>query len=230
MWKTALICPYFLSIQERVQHNRRERYSPTEEVITPIQETGNPSFSVRVPPLHPESLELYREINFLMKLTSSHRESMKIQNISSLLSQKKAIIRNVPFVLKSKFAYKLCMHVSIGENGHFSVSVMILKGEHDKSLPWPFIMSVVFRLVNQEFKQDKVGMFRCDRNATRFKDSLYRPKGPSNPPLGFPMFISKQMLLDGGFVKENSICLECYLFPKETKLSLDSELPAIIKM
>ena len=205
----------------------RSNDSP-DELIRACEECGNPSFSERVPPFPMSKLMLQNAMDLMLTATQSHIKNLIVTNVHEKL-QTGRIEEKCIFTIPSteKHEYNLVVKVAIHES--VAVSMAILKGDKDKALIWPFNKSVIFRVTNQRGKPDKTRMFRCDRNAVRFKESLSRPKSDANLPLGFPKFLSRQSLLNEGFVWNDTMCVQCIIFPKETKLALDAEMPSVFK-
>lgn len=197
------------------------------KVVSPVTEEGDPSFSQLVPKATC-SFNFKREMEFLKNAINFHREEMEIKYMEQILSgERERLIHSPPFIVDRR-GYKLCLHIALYHN-NFSIAIKIMKGERDKQLVWPFNMIVIIRLHNQSGDEDKIKMFRCEKNGPRLRDSLSRPKTDMNSPIGFPNFISRHCLLKNGFVRNNMMLLTCYLFPKDTNPKLDSDYPSIIR-
>lgn len=144
------------------------------------------------------------------------------------------VINSPPFTVTNcamSLCYKMCIRVKISKTD-VAIGVAIMSGANDRQLLWPFSMIVMFRLINQRGKEDRVKVFRSDRNGHRLKESLSKPKTDKmNLAMGFPSFVPRQCLSPDGFIKEDSIVLESYLFPKDTKMrpgGPPTELPSTI--
>lgn len=200
------------------------------ELVCPIREETDPSFSQPVPKLTP-ALEREGDIDFLMNTIDCLCKEMSLENMNRILStgpgERGTVVHSPLFV---HHGYTLCLHVALCRNNNIAIGITIMKGaERDKHLVWPFNMIVVLRLKNQSGGQDRTKMFRCEKNGSRLKNSLMRPKTDMNSPIGYPNFISSQCLLKDGFVRNNSMHLNCYLFPRDAKIRLASEYPSIIR-
>ena len=167
-------------------------------------------------------------LRFLLKTTGSDRREEIIPNMERLLSSDAPGSINCPPFIINHHDYRACLQVRLpGES--VSLSVAIVKSEKDKNLTWPFGMTVIFRLVNQSSRKHREKMFRCDKNGSRLRECLSKPKGAMNLAMGYPQFISKQCLVEEGFVRNNAMIVECYFIPKDTKVSLPSEVPSVIR-
>ncbi len=197
-------------------------------LVAPVQEEGDPSFSKPHPDFR-SPLEPLSELDFLKGATCCCDEKIQINNMQQmLLEDTPSAIHSRPFLLKAPHGYKVCTRVMIDQE-NISIGIMIMKGENDKLLAWPFNKIVVLRLENQGAGCDAVKMFRCDENGSLLKESLERPENDMNLAMGYPQFISRQELIDGDFVKNNAMVLNCYFFPRDAKIDCPECSPSIIK-
>lgn len=119
---------------------------------------------------------------------------------------------NLPFYTGHR-GYKACLRLcilgdGIGKNTHMSLFFVIMRGEFDNVLQWPFTYRVTFRIMNQTPDgQDIIKTFRPDPTSTSFQ----KPKSKENPPYGFPNSISYQELMSGGFVNDGTILIKCII-------------------
>lgn len=165
-------------------------------------------------------------MQFLLVKTCCHREKMHLKDFTWRKMQLRPVYSPV-FIIK-KYRYYACLLVQLSDE-IMSVGIRLMKGKEDKNLVWPFNMIVMFRLKNLNDGQDVVKMFRSDRNASRLKESVWRPKTDMNAPIGFQSFISKQRLEDEGFVRNDQIRLDCYFFPRDAKIDHVADYPSVIK-
>ena len=165
---------------------------------------------------------------FLLRTTSSDRHEETVTNMEKLLSGgTPRPIYCPPFTI-NQHHYRACLQVRLPKES-VSLSVVIMESEKDKNPTWPFGMTVILRLVNQSGQKHREKMFRCDKNGSRLRECLTKPKSIMNPGMGYPQFISKQCLVEEGFVRNNAMIVECYFIPKDTKVSLPSEVPSVIR-
>ena len=82
----------------------------------------------------------------------------KINNFNEILRQAKTeenkMIESVPFYTE-RYGYKLKVKVypngrKSGNNTHLSVYIIVMKGEYDAILPWPFKEKARFTLIDQQ--------------------------------------------------------------------------------
>ncbi len=138
----------------------------------------------------------------LWKITDfEHRRREAVEGITLSLY-------STPFYT-SRFGYKMCARVylngdGLGKNTHLSFFFVIMRGPYDGLLQWPFRQKVTLTLLNQAGKKHVTDSFRPDPHSSSFQ----RPGAKEmNIASGCPMFIRIEHLLNGGFIKEDSIYL-----------------------
>ena len=190
-----------------------------------IQAQRSGSYAQPVPPSE-STLSNEDDMRFILAKTCCHRERMNLKDMSLVKAHPRPI--HSPVFIIELYRYYACLLVILGGE-NLSVGLRIMKGRDDKELVWPFNMIVMFRLRNLNGREDLVRMFRCDRNISRLKEAVSRPKTDMNLAIGFPCLVSQQRLDSEGFIRNNKISLECYLFPKDAKIDHRAEYPSIIK-
>ncbi|XP_076879457.1 TNF receptor-associated factor 5 [Brachyhypopomus gauderio] len=99
---------------------------------------------------------------------------------------------NSPPFYTSRSGYKLSVRVYLGGEGmaqgtHLSLYVMVMRGDFDSLLPWPFHQNVTLTVLDQSGCRNHINhSFTPDAANERFR----RPTSDANPALGFPRFIS----------------------------------------
>ena len=124
------------------------------------------------------------------------------------ISGKTPSIYSPPFYV-GRFGYKVCARLypngdGNGKGTHLSVFLVIMRGEYDALLPWPFIQKVHFRLLDQDRIRDAFDAFRPDPNCVSFK----RPTSDMNVASGCPTFVSHSELRQGGFVRDDTMFIK----------------------
>ena len=130
------------------------------------------------------------------------------QRMEDARSGKYTSIFSLPFY-SSRYGYKMCLRLyilgdGIGKSTHMSLFFVVMKGEFDAILPWPFTHKVSFRLINQHHGRDVVDVFQPDPMSSSFQ----RPKTDMNVASGCPRFISLAELNQGGFMEDNTIFIK----------------------
>ena len=94
---------------------------------------------------------------------------------------------------------------------HLSVFIVIMRGEYDAIMSWPFRLRVTFTMINQAGKEDIRDSFAPDLSSNSFG----RPTSEMNVASGCPSFCRLVDLLDfnRGFLKDNMIYLRLTVGP-----------------
>ena len=122
-------------------------------------------------------------------------------------------LASTPFYTE-KYGYKLRLSIvpsgdGRGKNTHLSVFIIVMKGEYDAILPWPFKKAVKFTLIDQ--REDPVGRQNVVRKLTAdnaLKVNHDRPTRRENKGRGFPEFISHDKLYSGRYIVDNTLFLQ----------------------
>jgi TNF receptor-associated factor 3 len=132
---------------------------------------------------------------------SRRKEEAKSGRTLSLYSQ--------PFYT-SRTGYKMCARVylngdGMGKGTHLSLFFVVMRGEFDALLPWPFQQKVSLMLLDQDTSRRHVcDTFQPDTTSSSFK----RPTTEMNVATGCPLFISHSVLETKTYLKEDTIFIK----------------------
>ena len=131
------------------------------------------------------------------------------QRMSDAHSGKYTSIFSLPFYT-SRHGYKMCLRLyilgdGIGKNNYMSLFFVIMRGEFDNILQWPFTHKVTFRLINQNGNRDVIDTFQPEPTSSSFR----KPNSDMNIASGCPRFISHADLKSKGFVTDDTIFIKC---------------------
>ncbi|XP_078604000.1 TNF receptor-associated factor 1-like [Branchiostoma floridae x Branchiostoma japonicum] len=125
---------------------------------------------------------------------------------------KTTVIDSVCF-FTSRTGYKMRAQVYLngygrGEGTHISVFFVVMKGEYDAILPWPFRQKVTFALLDQDHQADVTDWFHAGAYPT--SPSFARPIGDSNLPCGTPDFVPLEQVYNSGhaYVRDDTMFLK----------------------
>lgn len=110
----------------------------------------------------------------------------------------------------SRFGYKMCARVylngdGMGKNTHMSLFFVIMRGDYDALLKWPFQQKVALMLIDQELGQRNLtDTFRPDSTSSSFK----RPTSEMNIASGCPLFVAHTILETPAYLKDDTIFLK----------------------
>jgi hypothetical protein len=131
---------------------------------------------------------------------SQRREDARTGKYTSIFS--------LPFY-SGRYGYKMCLRLyilgdGIGKGTHMSLFFVIMKGEFDNILQWPFNHKVTFKLINQCGGRDIVDVFQPDP----LSNSFQKPKSDMNIASGCPRFVSSNELMQGGFISDDTVFIK----------------------
>ena len=97
-------------------------------------------------------------------------------------------IYSTPFYT-SRAGYKMCTRIylngdGVGKGTHVSLFFVIMRGQYDAILPWPFKQKVTLMLLNQNNGEHVIDAFRPDPSSLSFR----RPQSAMNIASGIPLF------------------------------------------
>ncbi|MGH0177207.1 UNVERIFIED_CONTAM: hypothetical protein FKN15_011853 [Acipenser sinensis] len=108
------------------------------------------------------------------------------------------------------FGYRMCARVylngdGMGKGTHLSLFFVVMRGEYDALLPWPFKQKVTLMLMDQGPARKHLGdAFKPDPNSSSFK----RPAGDMNIASGCPLFVAQTVLENGTYIKDDTIFIK----------------------
>ncbi|CAF1377501.1 unnamed protein product [Didymodactylos carnosus] len=109
--------------------------------------------------------------------------------------------------------YKMCMRLYLNGDGlarstHISLFFVLMRGEYDAILKWPFHFKVTFCLFDQSGQQRHIiDSFRPDVKS----DSFQMPKTSMNVASGIPKFCPLPMLMqdENNYIKSDTMFIKC---------------------
>uniref|UniRef100_H2MYY6 TNF receptor-associated factor n=1 Tax=Oryzias latipes TaxID=8090 RepID=H2MYY6_ORYLA len=108
------------------------------------------------------------------------------------------------------FGYKMCARVylngdGMGKGTHLSLFFVVMRGEYDALLPWPFKQKVTLMLMDQGPSRKHLGdAFKPDPSSSSFR----RPVAEMNIASGCPLFVSQSVLESGTYIKDDTIFIK----------------------
>ena len=113
----------------------------------------------------------------------------------------------------SQHGYRLCLRAYLNGDGsgkgtHISLFIVLMKGEFDDLLSWPFRHRVTLTLINQdaptEPRSSKSQRFLPNPESSSFR----KPKEAFNVASGFPEFVPASVLNDSSFIKNDILYIK----------------------
>ena len=114
-----------------------------------------------------------------------------------------------PCFLTSRYGFKMCARIHLNGDGmgrgtHISVFFVVMPGQYDAILHWPFKQKVTFMLLDQDNVEHVIDAFRPDPNSSSFQ----RPRRETNIASGCPMFCSLTELNNHAYVRDDTMFLK----------------------
>lgn len=145
----------------------------------------------------------------------------KIEEFSKVMREAKSGMKpkleSAPFYTESS-GYKLKISVYpnglwSGKNTHLSVLIIVMKGEYDAILTWPFDKKITFTLIDQHEdpsqRENVVSKF-----VPQNEINLVRPKGEENAGDGKPQLISHEKLQTRRYLVDDTLFLQVEVGPR----------------
>jgi hypothetical protein len=146
------------------------------------------------------------------------------QRIQDAKNGKQTSFYSQPFYT-DKYGYKMCARIYLngdgnGRNTHLSLFFVILRGEYDALLKWPFGQKVTFILIDQSMSESKENIydaFRPDPNSSSFR----QPISEMNVASGLPVFcpLGKLLSTDHEYIKDNTMFIKIVVDTKDLESS-----------
>ena len=114
-----------------------------------------------------------------------------------------------PCFYTGRYGFKMCVRIYLNGDGmgrgtHISVLFVVMRGQYDALLRWPFSQKVTFMLLDQDNGEHVIDSFRPDPNSSSFQ----RPTRETNIASGCPMFCSLTELKNHAYVRDDTMFLK----------------------
>ena len=165
------------------------------------------------------------EVERILNILSVHHSELELQLQASLASTHNgAFLWRIPEVQRrirdakmgritsiysppfytGRNGYKMCIRAFLNGDGsgkgtHLSIFFVLMKGENDSLLQWPFESTISLILVDQDHRKHLVQTFKSNPELSSFQ----RPKTDMNVASGYPEFANLSVLDNTGYVKDD---------------------------
>ena len=203
-----------------IEKIKRQQFSPERFTGNELMSHSNPLMDY-IRQVEEKTLEVERTLNIL----GVHHSELELQLQASLASThngaflwripemrrriRDAKIGRITSIYSPPFytgrnGYKMCIRAYLngdgsGEGTHLSIFFVIMKGEYDPLLQWPFDHKVSLVLVDQDQRKHLVQTFKPNLQSNSFQ----RPKSDMNVASGCPEFAKLSVLDDPSYVKDD---------------------------
>ncbi len=155
------------------------------------------------------------ELQLQASLASTHNGSFVWRIPDILRRRRNAIEERTTSIYSPPFytgrnGYKMCIRAYLNGDGmgyktHLSLFFVVMKGEFDALLKWPFDYKVSLILVDQNHRKHIVQTFK----PTPESNSFQRPVSDTNVASGCPQFSKLSVLDDTSYVKDDVLLVQC---------------------
>ena len=140
----------------------------------------------------------------------------RIDSFSEVLRKAKSgeetKIESSPFY-RYGYKYKIELHPNgfdCGENTHLSVYLVIMKGEYDATLTWPFDKMFTFTLIDQQENEHNRENIVQSSSSDPKRKHFARPVKEQNVGWGFPKFVSNEKLQKRRYIVDDTIFVQAH--------------------
>ena len=114
-----------------------------------------------------------------------------------------------PCFYTGRYGYKMCARIYLNGDGmgrgtHISVFFVVMRGQYDALLRWPFRHKVTFMLMDQDNVEHVIDAFRPDPSSSSFQ----RPRRETNIASGCPMFFPLAELNNHAYVRDDTMFIK----------------------
>ena len=215
------------SLQTQLQHQHTSKSTATWDVVTTPMQHGRSAETQRLNDLEKRYENIERQVTML----KVHVSEMELQLQASLAStydgsfmwripdlkrrRRDAIDGRIsslysPPFYTAKNGYKMCIRVYLNGDGmghktHLSLFFVLMKGEFDALLKWPFDNKVSLILVDQNHRKHIVQTFKPTPESSSFQ----RPISDMNVASGCPQFCKLACLDDESYTRDDVLFIKC---------------------
>ena len=218
------------TLQTQVQHLQTSKSVSTWDTVSAANSFKHHSGSLELSRL--DSLEKrYEDMERQVTRLKVHVSEMELQLQASLAStcdgsfmwripdlakrRRDAIDGRItslysPPFYTAKNGYKMCIRVYLNGDGmghktHLSLFFVLMRGEFDALLKWPFENKVSLILVDQNHRKHIVQTFKPTAESSSFQ----RPISDMNVASGCPQFCKLSFLDDDSYIKDDVLFIKC---------------------
>ncbi len=213
--------------------NLQKFFHSAVQEVTNFHTTINERSSIKQN-LQPNQEKIQKDIEHAYELYNNNQHistdgtlTWRIENVSEKMadaqSERQTSIYS-PIFYTSPTGYQMRARLFLFGDGnarrtHISLFFLIMKGEYDSILKWPFHFKVTFCLLDQTgSNRHIIDSFYPDVKSNSFQ----RPKEAANIASGIPKFFPLPMLLqdDNAYVRENTLYIKIIIALNETPKAL----------
>lgn len=143
-----------------------------------------------------------------------------IENILSQAREKRSTVLESSLFYSANHGYKLKLYVYpngdiTNKNNWLSVFLVIMEGEYDALLPWPFHQRITFILVDQQEGSEEKKNIVMELTTDPTLSSCAKPAAGKvvKPSIGFARFVTHKNVKTRGYIVNDSLLLQVEVHP-----------------
>ena len=186
-----LVCTKLKNTEEELR-NTKEQLKDIKETTKRLEER---IIALDTKPVHTWKIDGFQEI----------LEQARAENVVRIESQ--------PFYTgECGYKFRLRLYPNgffAGRNTHLSVFFLLMKGDFDSILKWPFDKRVTFTLIDQdENLNDRENITRTIQVDRKQQNWNSRPREENNTSRGFADFVQHNVLMKRCYIRDDSIFIQ----------------------
>ena len=134
------------------------------------------------------------------------------EKIAAAIAEEQTSLYSPPF-FSSPTGYKMCMRLYLNGDGqarrtHLSLFFVLMRGDYDPILVWPFEFKITFAVLDQSGKQQHIiDSFRPDMKSNSFQ----RPRSDMNIASGIPKFMPLSLIEqeNNPYIRDDCMFIRC---------------------
>ena len=211
---------------QRLLHDKQDNLEESKTQVTKF-DTNQAQLSLELNNTNDKLNDTREKLETARKQKEKFEEPFvwKIDNFGNLLRQAKTgeetFVFSVPFYSRGaeSCGYKLKVQIypngfGPGKNTHLSVYIIVMKGEHDAILLWPFKEKVAFTLIDQQKCSAEGENVTKQFRPAREPECFARPTREANKSgWGFGDFISHEKLNSRRYLVDDTLFLQVKIGP-----------------
>lgn len=151
---------------------------------------------------------------FVWKITDFH-EMLRQAKIEE--SEGKKMVESGPFYTE-RYGYKLKVRIypngiKSGKNSHLSVYIIVMKGEYDAILSWPFKKKLILSIIDQQEDPNERQNVAWRLLPGNHPQCFARPINEDNKTRGFAQFICHEKLHSRRYLLDDTLFLQVKVGP-----------------
>ena len=161
--------------------------------------------------VHGRTLHLLEQLPEIVKVNRNviWKISLFSRKMTNAQTETEVVVCSPPFYIE-ELHYRVYLQLypngkGAGKGSHMSLFLVIMRGEFDEDLEWPFAPKITFKLIDQTGDKDIVHIFQ--------PNPIKKPTFDRSDGCGYIHFVSHADLKSEGFVEDDTLLIQCEMHP-----------------